>query len=410
MNNDRDKEESKQFFSYFYWAINIGALVSYTLIAYIVQYGVGSLIPVEWGFFAGMVLVSVLMFAGIAIFLSGSVRYKMQKPNGSMLSIAMGIIYNALYSKNIDPEGTSDKPALTDPADQVKEPLLPEMRTPQNFSENDRVSDDAYDSNALFWYKHRLPPSWLDKAHPKYNMALIEACKYVLLLLPWLAMMVCFWGVYGQTKTAFQLQGCSMNVTITGRLELPVTFMNVFNTISILLLVPLFETYLYPWLKRAYSYEPTMLDKIGTGLAISGIAMIAAAGIEFYRLAHVPPECYFGDPQCEANLSPCQNLNNYHPGDILPQKSSVSIFWQIPQFVLVGIGEILAAITSYEFFFSQAPLEMRSVTQAGNMITNALGSWSTIPLVLIVNTGSNPWIPADINQGHLAYFFFLNNE
>ena len=135
--------------------------------------------------------------------------------------------------------------------------------------------------------------------------------------------------------------------------------------------------------------------------------MVVAAGIELYRMANVPPPCYYGNAICEANLSPCLSIDNYSEGDLLPQKSTVSIFWQIPQFVLVGLSEILASITSYEFFFSQAPMEMRSVTQAGNMITNALGSWSTIPLVLAVNTGSSPWIPADINQGHLAYFFFL---
>ena len=406
LNNPRDKEESKQFFSYFYWAINIGALMSYTLIAYVVQYGIPSLIPVEWGFFAGMVLVTMLMFAGIAVFLSGSSRYKLQEPNGSMLSVAAKIVYEALNS-------VEDKDGVVEATGAAKEPLLStdqlmstgDSRPPSDVIEAGGDSEDESDKN--LWYEHRLPPSWLDKAYPKHDIAMIEAVKYVVKLVPWLAMMICFWGIYGQTKTAFQLQGCSMDVTVAGSLELPVTFMNVFNTLSILVLVPLFETYLYPWLKSKYEYEPSMLDKIGTGLVLSGVAMVVAAAIELYRMANVPPPCYYGNATCEANLSPCLSIDNYSEGDLLPQKSTVSIFWQIPQFVLVGLSEILASITSYEFFFSQAPMEMRSVTQAGNMITNALGSWSTIPLVLAVNAGSSPWIPADINQGHLAYFFFL---
>lgn len=403
LNNPRDKEESKAFFSYFYWAINIGALMSYTLIAYVVQYGIPTLIPVEWGFFAGMVLVTALMFAGVGVFLSGSSRYKLQEPNGSMLSVAAEIVYEAL-SADKEKEGGVEKTTGA-----AKEPLL---STDQRLSEGrgsypDEAGGGDGDDEKNLWYEHRLPPSWLDKAYPKHDLPMIEAVKYVVKLIPWLAMMICFWGIYGQTKTAFQLQGCSMDVTVSGSLELPVTFMNVFNTLSILVLVPLFETYLYPWLKTRYGYEPPMLDKIGTGLALSGVAMVVAAGIELYRMANVPPPCYYGDAACEANLSPCLNIDNYSEGDQLPQKSSISIFWQIPQFVLVGLSEILASITSYEFFFSQAPMEMRSVTQAGNMITNALGSWSTIPLVLAVNTGSSPWIPTDINHGHLAYFFFL---
>jgi hypothetical protein len=55
------------------------------------------------------------------------------------------------------------------------------------------------------------------------------------------------------------------------------------------------------------------------------------------------------------------------------------------QFSLVGASEILAAITSLEFFYSQAPLSMRSVAQSLNLFTNALGSFLVIPLLLMVN-------------------------
>lgn len=50
---------------------------------------------------------------------------------------------------------------------------------------------------------------------------------------------------------------------------------------------------------------------------------------------------------------------------------------------------------------------MRSVSQALNLFTNALGSWLTIPLTLLVNTGSEPWIASDVNQGHLDWYFYL---
>ena len=81
---------------------------------------------------------------------------------------------------------------------------------------------------------------------------------------------------------------------------------------------------------------------------------------------------------------------------------------QVPQFSLIGISEILASITSLEFFYSQAPLTMRSVSQAFNLVTNSIGSLLTVPLVYLVN--SNPkkeWLPSNLDQGHVTYYFLV---
>lgn len=51
---------------------------------------------------------------------------------------------------------------------------------------------------------------------------------------------------------------------------------------------------------------------------------------------------------------------------------------------------------------------MRSVSQAMNLFTNALGSWLTIPLTLLVNVNpNNEWIASNVDDGHLEYYFFL---
>ncbi|OYW70174.1 MAG: hypothetical protein B7Z24_04300 [Pseudomonadales bacterium 32-42-5] len=46
----------------FYWSINLGALISYTLVAYICQYGAGPDLGGEkWGFFVGYTIPSIMM-------------------------------------------------------------------------------------------------------------------------------------------------------------------------------------------------------------------------------------------------------------------------------------------------------------------------------------------------------------
>jgi POT family len=39
--------------------------------------------------------------------------------------------------------------------------------------------------------------------------------------------------------------------------------------------------------------------------------------------------------------------------DDVPLASSMNVLWQIPQFMLIGTSEILAAVTAMEFFYSE---------------------------------------------------------
>lgn len=50
---------------------------------------------------------------------------------------------------------------------------------------------------------------------------------------------------------------------------------------------------------------------------------------------------------------------------------------------------MLPAAAGLEFFYSQAPLNMRSFTAALNLLTTALGAWLCIPLVYIANSDPN---------------------
>ena len=51
---------------------------------------------------------------------------------------------------------------------------------------------------------------------------------------------------------------------------------------------------------------------------------------------------------------------------------------------------------------------MRSVSQSLNMLTNAMGSLLTIPLLYIVNSNPNDeWVTSNLDSGHLAYYFLL---
>ncbi|GAA6215580.1 solute carrier family 15 member 2-like [Lates japonicus] len=64
--------------------------------------------------------------------------------------------------------------------------------------------------------------------------------------------------------------------------------------------------------------------------------------------------------------------------------NNVHIAWQIPQYVLITAGEVMFSITGLEFSYSQAPANMKSVLQAGWLLTVAFGN----VIVLIVAEGA----------------------
>uniref|UniRef100_A0A8C6KVZ9 Solute carrier family 15 member 1 n=1 Tax=Nothobranchius furzeri TaxID=105023 RepID=A0A8C6KVZ9_NOTFU len=58
--------------------------------------------------------------------------------------------------------------------------------------------------------------------------------------------------------------------------------------------------------------------------------------------------------------------------DIKP--NSIHMAWQIPQYFLMTTGEVVFSVTGLEFSYSQAPSNMKSVLQAGWLLTVAVGN------------------------------------
>ncbi|KAI3355723.1 hypothetical protein L3Q82_004311 [Scortum barcoo] len=70
--------------------------------------------------------------------------------------------------------------------------------------------------------------------------------------------------------------------------------------------------------------------------------------------------------------------------------NNVHIAWQIPQYALITMGEVMFSITGLEFSYSQAPNNMKSVLQAGWLLTVAFGN--VIVLIVAEGAGLEQWI------------------
>ena len=50
---------------------------------------------------------------------------------------------------------------------------------------------------------------------------------------------------------------------------------------------------------------------------------------------------------------------------------------------MIAIGEILASVASYQFFYTEVPLSMRSATQALNLLSVSFGALLTSEFITI---------------------------
>ena len=59
---------------------------------------------------------------------------------------------------------------------------------------------------------------------------------------------------------------------------------------------------------------------------------------------------------------------------MITMASTIHLLWLIPQYVVITAGEVMYSITGLEFSYSQAPPSMKSVVQAGWLLTSAGGN------------------------------------
>lgn len=173
--------------------------------------------------------------------------------------------------------------------------------------------------------------------------------------------------------------------------KIPPASLSIFDTLSVIFWVPIYDRIIVPVTRKFTGHKNglTQLQRMGIGLFISIFAMVVAAILELERLREV-------------------RRHNYYEVKEMP----MTIFWQVPQYFLIGCAEVFTLIGQLEFFYEQAPDAMRSFCSALQLTTIALGNYLSSLLVTIVTaiTTRNDklgWIPDNLNYGHIHYFFLL---
>ncbi|KAF3515124.1 hypothetical protein F2Q69_00007990 [Brassica cretica] len=198
---------------------------------------------------------------------------------------------------------------------------------------------------------------------------------------------------YAQYSTLFTKQGVTVDRRILPGLEIPPATLLSFVSISVLISVPIYEHVFLP-IARKITKKPngiTMLQRIGTGMMLTCVNMVLAALVEAKRLRIAEEHGLIDKPNVTIPMS---------------------IWWFVPQYILVGMIEVFGLVGAQEFFYDQVPTELRSIGLAFSLSALGLSNFLSGLLIIVVDwaterDGGHSWFNNNLNRAHIDYFYWL---
>ncbi|XWS62110.1 hypothetical protein CRYUN_Cryun07bG0183200 [Craigia yunnanensis] len=285
-------------------------------------------------------------FAALVLFLAGTTRYRHFKPSGNPLSRFSQVLVAATKKCRIDMPRDADELYDVD-GNNLSMNGNRKILHSDEFKFLDRAAyistRDFDDKKKGIYSPWRLCP-----------VTQVEEVKCILRLLPvWLCTII-YSVVFTQMASLFVEQGASMKTTISN-FRIPPASMSSFDILSVALFIFLYRRVLDP----------------------------LVGFVECYRLKYAKKDCR----HCECS-------------------SSLSIFWQVPQYALIGASEVFLYVGQLEFFNAQTPDGLKSFGSALFMTSMSLGNYVSsllVTMVMKISTEDHKpgWIPGNLNKGHL---------
>jgi proton-dependent oligopeptide transporter, POT family len=224
-------------------------------------------------------------------------------------------------------------------------------------------------ATGLFWkgrtkYAH-IPPKGMGFVKEAFSPAGLRAIGKLVLLMLFLAP---YYALFEQQGSSWILQAKKMDLSLPIIGELLPSQVHAANPLLVMLYVPLFEFVLYPAVGKFVTVTP--LRKIGSGFFLVAASFVVCAHVETLILAGERP----------------------------------TIWWQLLAYALMTAGEVLVSVTSLAFFYTQAPLKMKSAIMSVKMFAVSLGNLVTagVNFLIMSADGETSKLP-----GASYYLFFV---
>lgn len=127
----------------------------------------------------------------------------------------------------------------------------------------------------------------------------------------------------------------------------------------------------------------SVTQRMGIGMFLSVIAMVFAALVETKRLQMISEK-----------------------------DNGLSIFWLLPQYIILGISDIFTVVGMQEFFYTEVPIGMRTMGIALYTSVFGVGSFMSALLISMVEYfssigGRDSWFNDDMSKARLDKYYWL---
>ncbi|KAM6544874.1 hypothetical protein CsatB_025610 [Cannabis sativa] len=366
--DDFEPKEKKQKISFFNWwmfSIFFGIFFANTVLVWLQD---------NIGWTLGYALPTLGLAISIGIFLAGTPFYRHKMPKGSPFVEMAQVIFVAMRNRKA--------PLPHDPNDLYE------------------LDSQVYEKKGVYRIYPTPTLRFLSKASVKTgsssttspwklcSVTKVEETKQMVRMLPiWVATFVPS-IVLAQINTLFIKQGTTLQRGI-GNFEIPPASLSAFVTLTMLISVVLYDWYfvkiIQKWTKNPRGI--TLLQRMGIGMIFHIIVMFVAFLTERHR------------------LSVARQQGLVKSGGQVP----LSIFILLPQFIFMGIADAFMEVAKIDFFYDQAPENMKSLGSSYNMTTVAVGGFLSSFLLSTVSNitkrNGHGWILNNLNDSHLDYYY-----
>ncbi|KAF9107066.1 peptide transporter ptr2 [Mortierella sp. AM989] len=162
-----------------------------------------------------------------------------------------------------------------------------------------------------------------------------------------------YWALYNNMSDNF----INMGVNMRRPDWLEPEMLSFVNSAVIVIFIPILDMFIFPLLRKA-GFRLGPINRIIIGFSIVTFCFVYVTVLQHFLY----------------ESGPYYNFAGWDPKVIPDLVNDLTIWAQLPAYILIGISEIFASATGLEFAFKSATPELKSVVMSLFLATNAFGS------------------------------------